>query len=190
VAETGVAGDGVEAEFVTTPLRLATIMPESIPHNTVEIRDVEERRLVTAIEVLSPTNKRGEGREEYLARRRKLLMSSSHLMEIDLLRDGRRIPMQKPLPPAPYFVFLSRAETRPISEVWPIALNDRLPTVHVPLLPGDADVSLDLQLAMTTIYDQCGFDLAVNYSLAPEFPLDPESMAWAEARLRAAGLRP
>ena len=31
------------------------------PHITVEIRDLAKRRLVIAIEVLSPTNKRGEG---------------------------------------------------------------------------------------------------------------------------------
>src|SRR5438270_6339179 len=37
--------------------------PESIPHISIEIRDVAERRLVTFIEVLSPTNKRGPGRK-------------------------------------------------------------------------------------------------------------------------------
>ena len=69
---------------------------------------MKNRQLVTAIEVLSPTNKRGEGRGEYLARRRRLFLSTAHLMEIDLLRGGKRVPMQKALPPAPYFVFLSR----------------------------------------------------------------------------------
>src|SRR4029453_5934831 len=97
------------------------------------------RQLVTAIEILSPTNKRAEGRMEYLVKRRRILLSTAHLLEIDLLRQGQRLPMHDPLPPAEYFVLLSRAENRPITEVWPLALRDPLPTVPVPLLPGDSD---------------------------------------------------
>ena len=75
------------------PLRVATVMPELIPHVTVEIHDTAGRRLVTAIEVLSPTDKRGDGREEYLAKRRRTLLSTAHLLEVDLLRSGSRVPM-------------------------------------------------------------------------------------------------
>jgi len=171
------------------PLQLATAMPTPVPHVTVEIRDTANRRLVTAIEVLSPTNKRGEGREEYLAKRGRLLLSTAHLLEIDLLRVGQRVPMQQPLPPASYFVFVSRADSRPLIGVWPIALNEPLPSVPVPLLPADPDVPLDLQLALTTVYDLLGYDLAVDYSRPTEVPLPAEEVTWAEERLRAAGLR-
>jgi hypothetical protein len=163
--------------------------PEAVPHLSVEIRDRANRQLVTAIEVLSPMNKRGEGRDEYLTKRRHSLLSTAHLLEIDLLREGQRIPMLKPLPPAPCFVFLSRAESRPITEVWPIPPDAPLPVVPIPLLPGDPDVPLDLQLALTTLYDLLGYDLAVDYTRPPEVPLRPEAAAWVEARLRAAGLR-
>ena len=95
------------------PLELATIIPAPIPHVTIEIRDTANRQLVTAIEVLSPTNKHGDGRLEYLAKRRRILLSTAHLLEIDLLRQGQRVPMQKPLPAAPYFIFLSRAYSTP-----------------------------------------------------------------------------
>jgi hypothetical protein len=94
--------------YPPAPLHMATVMPSRVPHVTIEIRDVAQRQLVTAIEILSPTNKRGEGYQEYLAKRRRLLCSMAHLIEIDLLRRGRRVPMQQPLPPAPYFIFLSR----------------------------------------------------------------------------------
>src|SRR5262249_19160790 len=77
-----------------------------VPHVWVEIRDTAHRKLVTAIEFLSRTNKRGAGREEYLEKREKLLLSTAHLMEIDLLRRGRRVPMQEPLPAGAYFVLL------------------------------------------------------------------------------------
>src|SRR4051794_5873824 len=46
-----------EAAVATVPLQLATVMPVAVPHVTVEIRDTANRQLVTAIEVLSPTNK-------------------------------------------------------------------------------------------------------------------------------------
>ena len=92
--------------------------------------------------------------------------------------------MQRPLPDAPYFVVLSRAEERPISEVWPIQLDERLPAVPVPLLPDDADVSLDLQQAVTNVYDLLGYDLAIDYSGPPELPLRPDQAGWAEKRLR------
>jgi hypothetical protein len=98
--------------------------------------------------------------------------------------------MQQPLPSAPYFVFLSRAEKRPISDVWPIALEDPLPTVPVPLLPGDEDVLLDLQQAFTATYDLHGYDLLIDYSQPPEIPLDEEAAGWVDARLRQVGLRP
>lgn len=166
-------------------------------HVTIEIRDVAERQLVTAIEVLSPTPHPpnwgargvGGGYEEYLDKRRRLLYSTAHLMEIDLLRTGQRVPMREPLPPAPYFVFLSRAERRPIVEVWPIQFNMSLPVVPVPLLAGDPDVALDLQLALNTVYDALNYDLSVDYSRPPEVPLEGEAAVWAAERLRVAGVR-
>lgn len=177
-------GGGTGTAVAEAPLRLATAMPSPVPHVTVEIRDAAKRRLVTAIEVLSPTNKRGSGRKEYLAKRRRLLLSTAHLMEIDFLREGKRVPMQQPLPPTAYFVLLGRAENRPVTEVWPLTVRDPLPVVPVPLLLGDADVSLDLSLALTTIYDLLRYDLAVDYSQPPEVPLHPDDAAWAAERLR------
>ncbi len=193
--DVGVAGPrpapfaGGGTAVAPAPLQLATAMPTPVPHVTVEIRDVANRQLVTAIEVLSPTNKRGEGRDEYVAKRGRLLLSSAHLIEIDLLREGQRVPMQQALPPAPYFVLVSRAENRPLMNVWPVQLTDRLPTIPVPLLAGDPDVPLDLQQALTNVYDLLGYDLAVDYTQPPEVDLPPPLAAWADGLLRAAGLR-
>jgi len=175
---------------LTAPLHLTTVVPESVRHFSVEIRDRAEHRLVTSIEVLSPTNKHGDGYEEYRQERDRVLRSSAHLLEIDLLRHGQRVPMIDPLPQAPYFVFLSRPETRPVIDVWPIHLDQSLPLVPVPLLAGDPDTSLDLQTAFSNIYDICSYDIIIDYSGDPEVPLPPEGAAWVAERLRAAGLRP
>jgi hypothetical protein len=191
VADTGrMPPDHGSTAGVTAPLQLATAMPAAVPQFSVVIRDRANRQPVTAIEVLSPTNKYGEGRYEYLTKRHGLLHSTAHLLEIDLLREGHRLPMQQPLPSVPYFIFLSRAEIRPLTEIWPITLQDRLPVVPVPLLPGDADVLLDVQLGFSTIYDQLGYDLAVDYAQPPEIPLEPDVTTWADQLLRAARLRP
>lgn len=160
----------------TIPLQLTTLMPARIPHVTVEIRDVAQRQLVTAIEVLSPTNKRGEGRAEYLAKRRHILLSTAHLVEIDLLRRGLRVPMREALPRAAYFVFVSRAERRPRTDVWPIQLNQPLPEVPIPLQAPDADVMLDLGSALQSVYDRLGLDLAVDYTQPPEVPFNTEEL--------------
>lgn len=185
VADAGPPPSGSSGTAVASaPLRLATMIPSPVPHVTIEIRDTANRKLVTAIEVLSPTNKRGNGREEYVAKRQRILLSTAHLMEIDLLRTGQRVPMEQPLPDVPYFVFLSRAESRPLTEVWPIALDEPLPVVPLPLLAGDPDVPLDLQLAFTTVYDELGYDLAVDYMRPPEVPLQGQAAAWAQERVR------
>jgi hypothetical protein len=182
--QSGTTGTGLA--LAPSPLRVATVMPELVPHVTVEITDVQNRRLVTAIEVLSPTNKRGEGRVEYLEKRGRALRSHVHLVEIDLLRSGQRVPMQKPLPPYPYFVLVGRAEKRPMTEVWPIRLDESLPQVPIPLLPQDADAPLDLQRTLTAVYDTFRYDRTLDYAHPPTVPLRSEKTAkWIQERIAA-----
>jgi hypothetical protein len=179
----------VHQGLATAPLRLTTVIPEAILHFSIEIRDRAENRLVTCIEVFSPTNKQGDGYLEYRRKRNRVLSSTAHLLEIDLLRQGQRIPMRDPLPEAPYFVFLGRFETRPVTEVWPIYFDQSLPILPIPLLAEDPDVILDLQQAFSTVYDVCSYDLIIDYSKPPDVSLSLEQAAWVNDHLRAIGLR-
>ena len=154
---------------------------------TVEVLEAGELELVTAIEILSPVNKQAgrEARGEYLRKRRELLRSSAHLIEIDLLRAGRRPPLQRPLPPAPYYVILSRADCRPDVDVWPIQLSEKLPTIPVPLVEPDPDVALDLGAVVAAVYERGGYATLIDYSQPPPLPaLSEAESAWLDECLR------
>ncbi len=144
----------------------------------VEIRDRRDRQLVTVLELLSPSNKRqGPDREQYLAKRRQLLASDVHLIEIDLLRGGPRMPVEG-LPDCDYCIVVSRVENRPEVGIWPIRLRARLPVIPIPLRAPDADARLDLQEALNHLYDAAGYEDYI-YTGAPQPPLHPDDAAWA-----------
>lgn len=179
-----VSGGGAgSSATLAAPYRVATTLPAARPQWGVEIRDAERRDLVTAIEVLSPTNKQGSGRIEYLEKRNRILLSSAHLVEIDLLRGGHRVPMAGTVPPACYYAYVGRAELRPLTDLWPIRLTAELPKLPIPLLTGDADVPLDLQLAFTTLYELFGFELALDYSRPLSPGLEAEEQRFVAERL-------
>ena len=116
---------------VIDPPQLRSQVPLEAPVRltNVEVREAGADTLITAIEILSPINKRsGPERANYLRKRRELLRSDAHLMEIDLLRTGERSPLETPLPPAPYYVMLSRAEQRPYVDVWPANWTNGCPS--------------------------------------------------------------
>jgi hypothetical protein len=177
------------AAGVETPtLELENPLPEPIPYLAVEIRDVAERRLVTAIEILLPVNKRGKGAREYNEKRLEILETDTHLLEIDLLRHGERIALVGELPRAPDFVFLSRWTRRPKTEIYPIQLRARLPVVPVPLLPPDPDVPLDLQAALDACFDLVGYERLLDYA-QPLADFGAEDATWIDEALRAANLK-
>ncbi len=183
VAEVAVAYD---TRTNTPPsAQLPSFMAEEVPLLSIEVQDVASRRLVTAIEILSPVNKVGLGWAEYEAKRRDLLMRPVHLLEIDLLRRGRRITLDGAPPPAHYYVYLSRFTHRPLTDVWAIGLRDPLPVVPVPLLPPDADVALDLQRAVNACYDLVHYERLLDYDAPPPPPPLSESDAgWLVERVK------
>ncbi len=87
---------GGGTSVLTKPLAnpvLITIAKEEFRETFVDIYAVQEpgRRLVTSIEVLSPTNKapRERGHKLFRRKQRELFRNKVHLVEIDLLRRGQ-----------------------------------------------------------------------------------------------------
>jgi hypothetical protein len=150
---------------------------EKVPF--LEVRDRQGRELVTVIELLSPSHKRaGDDREQYLAKRRELLRSPVHLVEIDLLRGWTPMP-QEGRPECDYSVMVSRAEKRRAADFWPIRLRDRLPVIPIPLRSPDAAVPVDLQEVFHRAYEGPGYEHFI-YSGEPEPRLAPNDPAWAQ----------
>jgi hypothetical protein len=152
-------------------------------------------RVITVIEVLSPSNKTAgsAGRQLYLTKQQELFESQTHLIEIDLLRRGEHTvlaPREKLLLKGywDYLVCLHRGGQGRQSEVWPIRLRQPLPRIRVPLADDDPDVVLDLQEVFNRCYDQGGYARRMNYRREPHTPLPADDAAWAEALLREKGL--
>lgn len=168
----------------TTLMEPTVILPsltlDEVPLLTVEIRDVAQRRLVTVIEILSPVNKRGDGAREYATRRTELLQTDTHLLEIDLLCQGQRIQLQGQPPPAPYYIYLSRADRRPYTLVYALSLRNPLPRIPVPLLAPDPDVVLDLQSALDACFELVGYENLLDYSALPPSGHTAEDLTWIE----------
>lgn len=143
----------------------------------LEIRDRKSRDLVTVIEVLSPTNKRaGADRELFLAKRRQLMQSPAHYVELDLLRGGPRMPVDE-LPKCDYYALVSSSQDRPRVGIWPILLRNPLPTVPIPLRDPDPPVHVDLQEALHRVYDAAGYEDYI-YGSRPQPPLGEADDEW------------
>jgi hypothetical protein len=157
----------------------------------LRIIDRRNRRVVTVLELLSPSNKEaGLDRENYLTKRNEYLAAGTNLVEIDLLRWGQRLPLGEPNPaPADYYVLVSRAAEFPRAGIWPFSVRDPLPPILVPLNPEDQPVTLDLKACLDLVYDKARYDLELDYSVPPVPPLREPDAAWARQLLapRSAG---
>jgi hypothetical protein len=165
---------------------VATLEPVTIPLETVEgpreayieILHRPDRDLVGVLELLSPANKHDPGRTEYLSKRNAVIRQSVHLVELDLLLGGQRLPLRRPLPPADYYYLLSRGEARPDCQVFHWNLGERLPRLPVPLRPPHPDLTIDLAQVFATAYDRGRFGRRLTYRQPCPAPIRPEQQRW------------
>ncbi len=176
-----------------------TVAPEAIlrPQRQIiehylEIRDLRgpNAEIVTIIELLSPANKReGKGQDEYLRKQAAILKSTTHLLEIDLLRQGEPtvcLPQSilKSIGEYDYLVTLADAEDREKVFFWRISLRSPLPTISLPLTPDVATIALDLQAALSHCWATSRYAQTLDYSQKLEPPLSPDDALWAEERIK------
>lgn len=152
----------------------------------------QDRRLVTAIELLSPTNKTASerGRELYLRKQAELLDSKTHLIEIDFLRGGLHttaVPedrLRRKVAPTPYHVCGHRFDRFEDFLIYPIRLQDTLPTIAIPLLPGDGEIAISLQQVFERTYAAGPYHREIDYaSEVPPPLLSGTDHQWVKQRL-------
>lgn len=185
----------LSGQIVTAQPLVLEYRAEPICEGFIEITDSQSRdHVVTVIEVVSPLIKRpGEGQDAYLDKRDERRMAGVNIVEIDLLRAGRRVSVAPDIliPPShrtPYRMSVWRA-ARPLAvELYRVPLRERLPTIRIPLRPTDRDVVLDLQRLVDEAYRNGTYE-DTDYRRDPVPPLEPDDAAWADALLREKGLR-
>lgn len=175
------------AEADDEPVVVRAAIEQEFRESFVEIYLADPTvRLVTTIEVLSPSNKRsGPGREEYLRKRQATLLAGASLVEIDLLRGGERMPMLDPWPDCPYLLTVGRRPNPRECTVWRGYSLRRLPVIPVPLVPPDPDIPIDLQPMIDTIYRRSRYSGSINYAGQSAVSLLPEERLWLEKQLSA-----
>ena len=157
----------------------------------IEVRRVSNREVVAVIELLSPTNKGGSGRNEYLAKRAAVLSSLSHLVEIDLLRAGPRMPVIGDVPDTDYRILVANARrTEPIADLYAFGIRQSIPDFVLPLAQDAEGVAVNLNAVVGQVYTDGSYDLDIDYGPEPpEPPLSDADRAWLDALLREQGLR-
>jgi hypothetical protein len=192
-APAGEHADGARTAAVATsesPVSMRALISSEHRESFVEIRDLSpERRLVTTVEILSPSNKRPEnlGWKQYLRKRQAHLAGQANLVEIDLLRGGSRMPMEDDWPPGAYYLLVSRKQDSPRCTVWPAGYRRPLPEIPTPLEPPDADVVLSLQPLVESIYVESRYSRDIDYTAPCRPPLSEEDCRWLDQRLRDLG---
>ncbi|MCL4204028.1 MAG: DUF4058 family protein [Pirellulaceae bacterium] len=162
----------------------------------IEIIDVGSgKQVVTVLEVLNLSNKLpGSSQDQYRRKRQELTAGRVSLVEIDLLRDGKR-ELSVPYDVIPrnyrttYQVCVRRGWRPDRAEIYKVPLRQRLPIVRVPLRETDPDVMLDLQALIDQCYRNGGYDDDIDYRRDPARPLDPDDARWADELLRSQGRR-
>jgi hypothetical protein len=179
-----------------------------IPHDEhreifLDIYELKDKdtgdRLITTIEVLSLSNKTpGEhGRDLYLRKQKGILDGKVHLVEIDLLRGGMHstaVPRERVIEesgPFDYHVCIHCFDHFEDYLVYPIRLDERLPEIAIPLLPGDSPVLVDLQAIFDRAYAIGPYRRRSQlYEGIPTPPLSAEQAEWASRLLGEKGLLP
>ncbi len=152
---------------------------EEVRAARIEILHRPARTLVAVLELLSPANKTDPGRADYLTKRKGILSQEVHLVELDLLVGGKRLPLGRSWPSGDYHALVARHERRPYVEIYSWTVRQPLPAMPIPLRTPDADLVVDLGEVFTRAWTGGRYERSLAYSAPPRCPLAPEVLAWA-----------
>lgn len=186
-----------ETMIIENPADAAVIAPfrvlaqvEPITERFVRVVEAGSERLVTVIEFVSSTNKRGEGLHLFRSKRGELLASGVNFVEIDLVRAGDWRALMRPHRAGKRITTTYRVTFRVPKDpaavyIHPIRLRDRLPSIVIPLRERDPQIKLDLQDLLDHAYSSGRYEKRINYRKAPEPPLEADDAAWADQLLKS-----
>jgi hypothetical protein len=181
-----------QRHYVTEQALFTSVIREEHHEDYIEIRQRSDGRLITLIDVVSPSNKTTpEGRAAYLSKRQEGRNVSASLVELDLVLQGQPTLeySRDGLPDWDYAVTVTRSVRPDHYEIYTATLQKPLPRFRLPLAHDDRDTVLDLRTAFTRCYDQGGFAAKIDYARDPSLPLSPEDRQWLEEVLRQQRLR-
>lgn len=168
------------------PKAVTVPMVEEVQERYLEIRDVASGAVVTAVELLSPKNKRsGEGRRAYEKKRYRVFASLTNLVEIDLLRAGKPLPVQGVERQGCYSILVSRSDLRPRAELYEFGLQQSIPSFLLPLKPEDGSLTVDLQALLEGVYRRAKCHLAIDYAKTIRPALSKAELDWVAVLLEA-----
>lgn len=170
-----------QRQYVVEQALFTSIIREERHEDYIEIRQRSDGRLITLLDVVSPTNKtNSQGRQAYLDTRRQGRNATASLVELDLVLQGQPTLeySRDGLPDWDYAVTVTRSTQPERYEIYTATLQKRLPRFRLPLAPDDRDTVLDLHTAFTRCYDQGGFAAKIDYSRDPNTTLDDEDRKW------------
>jgi hypothetical protein len=177
--------------MLSQPTTVILPMPITLKEGYLEVRKAGTHQVITVIEVLSPTNKQGEGRIKFEEKRQNVLASSANLVEIDLLRKGHPMAFSSASTPTHYRILVSRSKRRPRADLYGFNLQDMLPIFTMPLQDHDAELAIDLKIMLENLYEIGRYALQIDYSQDPPAPkLAAEDAEWCDRILQQNQLRP
>jgi len=171
------------------PVLVKVPMPETVRHRYLEIRSIQTSDVIVVIEILSPVNKRGIGRQKYESKRLEILESQTHLVEVDLLHEGQPMLVLGYECKSHYRVLVSESDKRPRAQLYPFNLQQAVPAFGVPLKLEDDEIVVELKPLLDEIYELSGYDLDIDYGQDPVPKWSVTELEWIDQRLKTQTLR-
>jgi hypothetical protein len=182
----------VQRHYTTEQALFTSVLRQDHHEDCIEIRQRNDGRLVTLVDLVSPMNKTTpQGRTAYLEKRREGRSACANLVEIDLVLQGQPLLdySRDGLPEWDYAVTVTRSTQPERYEIYTATLQKRLPRFRLPLAADDRDTVLDLHTAFTRCFDQGGFAGKIDYARDPATVLSDEDRRWLDEVLKQQKLR-